>query len=117
MATEAEIAWMAGLFEGEGTIYTFAHNKTGRRKLQLRIVMTDEDVLLEMARRSGMGKVIPKKGSYTSNSKNKQAYVWQLSRETEIRSFLAMILPWLGHRRMVQAFDALAACDDDLLSL
>jgi hypothetical protein len=56
MATDVEIAWAAGVFEGEGCV-TLALRPSGRPRVQMYVVSTDRDVLDRFAAVVGAGKV------------------------------------------------------------
>lgn len=45
--TEVEIAWAAGIFEGEGCFTTMS-NQRGKKYIGLQVNMTDEDVVLKL---------------------------------------------------------------------
>jgi hypothetical protein len=97
------IAWMAGLFEGEGSIYFDKSNKQWRMKLK----MTDEDVVNRFHKYSGCGKVY-----YEPNKNFKPAWNWVLFRQKEVKDFLIQLLPYFGERRACKALNALDYFDD-----
>lgn len=93
-----EWAWLAGLFEGEGTI-----GFTGRTSVCLRIGMTDEDVIETVHR------LFPTSNTWSREMKNriKPLHVWQLSSRDAAQSFLEGVLPFLHSRRGERAHAAL----------
>ena len=103
--TTTEIAWLAGLYEGEGCL-----NKDKRRKASYRIniVMTDKDVIERLGRVSGVGKV---RGQTKQEAHHKDQYRWTVHKRKDIRSILSNILPYLGDRRAHDALNALDAIE------
>jgi hypothetical protein len=57
MKKEIEIAWAAGLFEGEGTIVIAGNNGIKGCRIQLAVEMVDEDVVRKFARIAGFGSI------------------------------------------------------------
>ena len=92
------LAWVAGLYEGEGSCYFDKSNKQWRVKLK----MTDKDVIERLHASVGLGKVY-----YEPNKNHKPAWNWVLFRQAEVRQFLTELLPLLGNRRANRALDAL----------
>lgn len=90
-------AWAAGLFEGEGCISDD----------ELRLKMTDEDVVRRFAAVVGLGTIYP---PYRSRQPNRRpAWVWVSGRRHDVEVILARFLPYLGVRRATRAREALAA--------
>ena len=87
------IQWFAGLFEGEGTIYR--NDKT--RCLIMTIKMTDKDVIEEIPRVVGVGRVSARKPF--SNPKWKDTFEWILTTRNEIIELANKITPYMGVRR------------------
>jgi hypothetical protein len=58
MATDSEIAWAAGLFEGEGSCYgTVRSDRYNTRRIRMNLRMTDQDVVERFAKVVGVGSV------------------------------------------------------------
>jgi hypothetical protein len=97
MSEELDIAWAAGLFEGEGTIV----DSTG--SVQLRVKMTDLDVLEKLFDVFGVGGIY---GPYESGSRDgrvrKPHWIW-ICPEPFVRKVFAAMMPWLGQRRIARA--------------
>lgn len=97
-----DIAWMAGLFEGEGT---FEIAKNGGVRTTVR--MTDRDVLERLDTVFPCGRpfhVVNPKGGH------KTQYAWRIGPE-QTREFIALVLPWLGERRTARALEVLRHLD------
>lgn len=98
--TPLEVAWLAGLFEGEGCIYI----KHGRgASVRLALSSLDRDVIERLDR------LVPCPGIKERQQPNgKIEYRWRVQRAVVVREFLTAILPWLGERRAAKAREALA---------
>ncbi|SRR6266540_4508168 len=106
MTTETEIAWAAGLFEGEGCWRI----KTDGDYPSVSIVSTDLDVLEEFQRIVGFGKI------YTVNPtvwkpQWRQRWHWQVNACADVRIVIELLLPWMRMRRHAKALEVLACCD------
>lgn len=88
---DVEIAWIAGLFEGEGS---FCFHKGRARSIQ--ISSTDRDVLEKVERVLG-GKVY-EIGRRLNKEHWKDAYIWRLPLKNSI-DFINDIKAYLGDRR------------------
>jgi intein/homing endonuclease len=89
MNEQEQICWVAGLFEGEGSVY----KQKGR--LRVSIEMTDLDVIETVQKLFGgsVSKRIPKKSHW------KISWKWRLTNNKESTAFLIKILPFLHERR------------------
>lgn len=95
------LAWLAGLFEGEGTLCAGRHvqgkNKETYIYWQVAIMMTDEDVVRKAHDIAGFGTV---KGPWRSPSTTgKEKIRWASKSQKDIYAFLAAIYPFMGQRR------------------
>jgi hypothetical protein len=94
---EAEIAWSAGLFEGEGT-FTW-----GSGRAEMRVKMTDLDVLERLLDIWSVGKIYgPYQTPSTDGSVRKPHWVW-ICPPSFVPGVFAAMTPWLGARRLAQA--------------
>jgi hypothetical protein len=87
--TKENIAWLAGLSEGECYI--------AKNKIFFRIRMTDEDVI-EKCRIFGIGNF---RGPVEGNpkKKHKPIYEWTITRKQHFEELLLVLLPLMGQRR------------------
>lgn len=92
-----DIAWAAGLFEGEGCI---SHTNG---YVTLSLAMTDPDVVERFAAITGMGRPI----RTSEQGRRKTMYVWTCSRFEQMQAILAMFWSFLGQRRRAKAREAL----------
>lgn len=99
--TPIDVAWLAGLFEGEGCLSRHSHRKCW----VMRIKMTDRDVVERVHGLLG-GKLM-----YLDTSKIKAHYkpswTWHEGRQKQIRDIVLLLRPHLGQRRA-------AKCDEFL---
>lgn len=104
----ADIAWLAGLLEGEGSIFERPQNS--RPSWTISIEMTDKDVVERAAKVWGHGNVrkVPKRQRPQSLG-TKDIYVWRFEDRGQVYALLAAIYPWLGNRRRKKAKKALKA--------
>ena len=103
-----DIAWLAGLFEGEGNI---SIAKNGGTRLTIR--MCDRDVIdrvNEMFPCTNIQVVVPKPVRASFNQPQTQ-YAWRISNPTKVREILLLLLPWFGERRAAKACEVLAHLD------
>lgn len=103
LASEADIAWAAGLFEGEGCI-RHAPGKRGVTR-RLTLVSTDLDVLQRFVAIVGVGTI---RVRARPNPAHRIQYVWQVGKWREVAPTLQAFLPYLGERRTKKAQSLLA---------
>jgi hypothetical protein len=96
--TPTEIAWLAGIYEGEGSC-----SITSGRAIRVEIVMTDRDIIERVQSLTGLGSV---SSLAPRGEKYKPSYRWSVGSINAV-VFLTAILPWLGKRRSGRAQDAI----------
>ena len=101
IASEANRAWLAGLFEGEGN---FSIARNGGTRITVR--MTDLDVIERVNTLFPCTniQVVKPRGA-------KVQYAWRISDPEKVRTFIELILPWLGERRTEKAHEVLHHLD------
>jgi hypothetical protein len=109
--TSEELAWAAGLFEGEGCVAAYHHSKNARA-VRAWLSSTDEDVIHRFHEIVGVGRL---SGPYHQNGFDRQGlrWRWQVSRKPDVTEFLDGVYPYLGHRRreqIVVAFEKAGLC-------
>ena len=105
MPTEAELAWAAGLFEGEGCITLCGEFDSPRLKLS----MTDFDVIERFAGIVGEGNTC---GQTFKNPKYKPQLCWYTGSKGVILRILNQLSPFFGVRRRERAAQVEARCLD-----
>lgn len=97
----AELQYVAGLYEGEGSCHSGLHN-IGSKTLTygLSIRMQDIEPLQRVQRIIGFGKV---NGPHKYKGSKKPMYQYNVSSFEKVQAFIAMIFPLLSPRRQEQA--------------
>lgn len=97
--TREEIAWAAGLFEGEGCIHELK-----KTSASLSVAMTDLDVLERFREVVGAGHI----GDARQRQANwKPIYQLQIYGREDVARILALFLPWFQSRRRAKAMAVL----------
>ena len=93
---DVDVAWLAGLFEGEGCMEI---GKNGLTRLS--IGMTDQDVV------DRVQQLVPCAGGVSvrlrKDPRHKTMYVWRLSGHERVAEVLEQLMPLLGERRRARA--------------
>lgn len=106
--TSADIAWAAGLFEGEGSICIFEQKHHVLPFLRLAIVMTDRDVLERFCGIVECGRVTGPHRHGNRPAHHKPIFSWGIGNRPDVERILLAFYPWLGERRLAKAHEALA---------
>lgn len=106
MIENEQIAWAAGLFEGEGCFFVNAIKNDGKiyKYPCAMIKMTDEDVIRRFATVIGFGKVWFRK---TKIKHHKDLWWWRCHGSKETNILFEMFKPYLCSRRHRTAIDIL----------
>jgi hypothetical protein len=101
-----EIAWAAGLFEGEGSICIFEQKHNVLPLIRLCLQMTDRDIVERFCRIMECGRVT---GEHRfGREHHKPTYRWHIGNRRDVERILLALLPYLGQRRTAKANEALA---------
>lgn len=101
-----DIAWAAGLFEGEGSICIFEQKHNVLPLIRVSIQMTDRDVVERFVQIMGCGRVT---GEHRfGREHHKPTYRWHIGNRADVERIVLMLLPYLGERRSAKAREALA---------
>jgi hypothetical protein len=89
-----DLAYVAGIFDGEGCIGYYSTSKTGTPYYHalVNITMTEDTVVNMLPKLFGFGKISvhkPKDGT------RRTAYQWQVGHKKQVREFLMAIRPYL----------------------
>jgi hypothetical protein len=101
VASAEEIAWAAGLFEGEGAI-SHLERRRGSLELQVALVMTDEDVVRRFDEIVDRGKVYGPYLPPSHGDRRKPFWRWAAIGDPG-HDVLDVLGPWLLSRRVAQA--------------
>jgi hypothetical protein len=109
MATDTEIAWAAGLFEGEGC-FSIATFRSKYQYPRATIFSTDLDILERFAKIVKVGHLNskPEKRQRKDGWKRKPQYRWTASSVKDVEVIVDLFDPWLGPRRLQQVRDSFA---------
>lgn len=102
MGCVKEIAWAAGLFEGEGSIVcNKIQNRPDSYRTTISMSSCDRDVLERFVRIIGRGKVL---GPYTNKiPTRKDKFDWAVQNYNDCLYVLGLLYPYLGLRRREKA--------------
>lgn len=107
--TDTEIAWIAGLIEGEGSISIRNRGKdryevsTAPPEISIKIAMTDKDVIEKFSKLVDKSYFSLKRKTVT----NKTVYQISVSQKEKVIYLLESILPHMGQRRTQRITEAL----------
>jgi len=107
MKDELDIAWAAGILEGEGCFSLYQRKNSSAKRVSIRCKMTDNDIILRLQSVLG-GYVNPRK---PNKETNKPLWEWRLYKKDDIETTIYKILPYLGIRRSAKAKELLAYID------
>jgi hypothetical protein len=96
-----DVAWAAGLFEGEGCI---SLSNKGGPAARLSVSMTDEDVIRRFHKVVRVGYVYK---TALRNPRYKQQWCWSAHSHEACQFVIAMLWRWLGSRRRGRAHEVL----------
>ncbi len=97
--TDAEIAWVAGIVEGEGSLQS-------RQKVAVVVEMTDPDIIERLHALTGIGRV--NHNQWKAKDHYKATSAWAVRRASHVVHIVLAIYPWLGNRRREAANAVLA---------
>lgn len=104
MTRAEEIAWAAGLFEGEGCIAIQRFKR--RTSVSLTLTSTDRDVLERFALVVERGRI----GSQDMTKRPahyKQLWIWKVGARADVEAVLDLFWAFLGERRRATAIDVM----------
>jgi hypothetical protein len=100
-----DLAWAAGLFEGEGC-FTLNKGSTGRVTPRASVTSTDLDVLERFQQTIGFG-LLRAKRHKDMPSRYKDKWEWAASGHELVQALMAMLWPGLSKRRRERAVEVL----------
>jgi hypothetical protein len=101
MDWEADVAWAAGLFEGEGSFGVRANGT-----VLLSLASTDKDVIDRFRSVVGTGRLSSQAPG--RNKRNKRLWRVDVVQVDDVLRITRMLYPWLGSRRRSRADEAVA---------
>lgn len=112
-----QIAWAAGLFEGEGTI---VHRKTNGSKngWTLSISSTDKDVLEKFFKIVGCGKLYGPYGYANDSNRRREHHKpywrWSVADKNGVIKLGNLFMPWLCFRRKEKLLECLQHLEENV---
>lgn len=100
--TEAQVAWVAGIIEGEGCFVFNNMNGKAIASVRISVGMTDKDVIDELLNITGIGNIRFKK---KQKEHWKDSWTWFVQKQEEQMALINVILPWLKSRRTAKALE------------
>lgn len=111
--SELEIAWLAGLYEGEATFGYAGTRRSGARAIRITLAMTDKDIVARAYELVGSGCFNPE---YTRTSNKfpdaKPVYEFSMAHQEDCRQFMLALLPLMGERRGARFKELIAHIED-----
>lgn len=101
--SEIEIAWAAGILEGEGCFSIFQRKtaKWDHKSLAIHCEMTDEDVVRKLHSVFNVGTVNVRENTKgrSDTRPRKKTWIWSVQNHAGIEKVCQCVLPYMGERR------------------
>ncbi len=104
MANDLDIAWTAGLFEGEGCFTISTCGKSGYKQPRLKLSMVDRDVVKRFGDIVKLGHYCEQK---FKNPLHSTQLCWYAGKRSDVKEIINLLLPYLGERRKARALELL----------
>jgi hypothetical protein len=92
--TRAEAAWVAGIFEGEGSF-------SSKKRPRMTVAMTDFDITQRLRNVTGVGLLF--QATPSGKTYYKPVQIWAVQRARHVKGLIEILYPWLGDRRRASA--------------
>lgn len=97
--TVAELAWVAGILEGEGC---WSQRQKHPNSWWIAVRMTDKDIIDRLKIITSVGRISPAR---PQKDHYKMAWAWQVSVQAHREWLTVKVWPWLGQRRQAKVRD------------
>jgi len=105
-----ELAWAAGLFDGEGTIGVRKNGTTeAYRRIGASVGMTERFVVERFAKAVGIGKFYDHSYKQSKYPNAKPVWRWAVHNFEDTKTMVERLWPWLSEPKRAQARKALDA--------
>lgn len=95
---ESDLAWLAGLLEGEGSFIEFRDTRSRAWRCKVYLKMTDLDIIERAHRIAGVGRIC--EANAPSKPKHWQEFwQWQVQSVPDALYVMLGVLPYMGERR------------------
>jgi hypothetical protein len=102
-----DLAWLAGLLEGEGCFHLALRlNQDQKPRISIRVGMTDGDVVERVWRIAGVGRQ-PRLFERPAPLKN--VFTWNVTGQSDAASLMMTLYPLMGERRQEKIRECLVA--------
>ena len=98
MDSSSELAYLAGVFDGEGSFGIWSRGKDKKKGFRASIEMTDEDVIMKFLVYFKVGTIMYIK---QSAQHHKPTYRWKIDLENAV-NVIRKMLPYLSKRRQAK---------------
>lgn len=103
--SDLELAWLAGLLEGEGTFGAYRSGASRKFQPVIAVHMTDLDVIEKVKDTTGLGGKIQE---IRGTEKWKPSWKWQARERTQTLALMRKLKPLMGARRQAKIEEVLA---------
>lgn len=105
--SDLNIAWLAGIIEGEGCI-----SYVGVSSVAVTVGMTDKDIVERILEITKIGVIyITNRSEVEGHEHWKTLYQWRVANKQDVLYILKLIHPWMGERRSIKIDEALDRLD------
>lgn len=110
----ADLAYAAGLFEGEGSLHVQHRSDNSRSPIAvMKISMTDEDVVRKFHEIVGVGSV---GGPWADKRSESYKPIWRWTTYgSKAKALCGQLWPWLGQRRRERITQVFGELDDRVI--
>jgi hypothetical protein len=118
--TPVELAWVAGLIEGEGSfIVTGRSGRPNGCRARVQMQSTDHDVLVRLRETIGTGVINPvgPRAGHGAAGARKPCWGYALNAMRDVIALMRQLYPHMGLRRRAQIDTALAAFPADIMAV
>ena len=102
MDSSNELAYLAGVFDGEGSFGIWSRGKDKRKGFRASIEMTDEDVIMKFLVHFKVGTIMYIK---QREEHHKPSYRWKVDSDSAV-NVIRKMLPYLSKRRQAKFHEA-----------
>ena len=112
--TPENLAWLAGLMEGEGSFY-IRRPKDRKPSFAISLQMTDRDVVERARWVAGVGGAVTKgdRAKHYPDKEWKDIWHFRVQAANEVRALALALLPLMGERRSLAILDGLALLESN----
>lgn len=111
--SEIEIAWLAGLFEGEAT-FGFQSENVRPKRVRITIAMTDKDVIRRVYETLGSGYF--NENSPRVREDRKPLWIVSLGSQKDCKDLMQLFSPHMGERRLAKFEELIKHIDENPLA-